>query len=402
MLVNNTYKAPQNWSLPKSEALISGGNASASSISKFDIPRLEEIKTLCDQGCIGIVPEHLIKLQVFAQENNCLIGIRPVDVMATDLIKNGYPTKGFHIKGKSANWGPQAAFICVKQELSKLVDKPDKIALFNQQIQACIDEGHAQKVPLEITAARLDILMKRNMVDIQIDANGFPIALDARTPSGKLYKFELIPVKEHADLYLVQHHGETIEVLAPPGENKKPLTADYDLLMIAPHLQEYGAKDNLLIKEVSHDVFKRNMDVYKRRRHSEVVNKYFQAEYLDPAKFYEREDSNIGNVSPRIRAMIPLINKAMVGEGEPVVHHSTDAGSPASDIAANFPATFVLPKPLGKLNDICVIKNIDEFKELIIAAKNENYYIPVNPLWPNEVTKIRSESFSSVIRRFSR
>ncbi|MDN0089363.1 anthrax toxin-like adenylyl cyclase domain-containing protein [Yersinia nurmii] len=401
MLVNNNYKIPQNLPLPASEPPTPGTNASTSSIPKVDITRLEEIKTLCDQSGVGIVPEHLIKLQVLAQESNCLIGIRPVDIMATDLIRNGYPTKGFHIKGKSANWGPQTAFICVKQELSKLVDKPDKIALFNQQIQACIDEGYAQKVPLKITASRLDLLMKKNIVDIQIDAKGLPIALDARTPNGKPYKFELIPVKEQADLYLVQHHGETIEVLAPPGENNKPLTADYDLLMIAPHLRDYGPKDNFMLKEVSHDVFKRNMDVYKNRRHSEVVNKYFQAEYLDPAKFYEREDSNIGNASPRIRAMIPLINKTMVGDGEPVVHHSTDAGSPASDIEANFPATFVLPKPLGRLNDICVIKDIDEFKELIIEAKKEKYYIPVNPLWPNEVTQIRSENFSSIIRRFS-
>lgn len=53
----------------------------------------------------GIVPRHLLALQDVAREYNCIIGIRPVDAIAAQLIDEGYPTKGFLIKGKSANWG---------------------------------------------------------------------------------------------------------------------------------------------------------------------------------------------------------------------------------------------------------------------------------------------------------
>jgi len=53
----------------------------------------------------GIVPAHLVPLQQLAQQYNVVIGIRPVDPLATDLIEAGHPTKDFHIKGKSASLG---------------------------------------------------------------------------------------------------------------------------------------------------------------------------------------------------------------------------------------------------------------------------------------------------------
>lgn len=51
----------------------------------------------------GMVAAHLIPLQQVARDHNCIIGIRPVDRLATELIESGHPTKGFHIKGKSAS-----------------------------------------------------------------------------------------------------------------------------------------------------------------------------------------------------------------------------------------------------------------------------------------------------------
>ena len=54
----------------------------------------------------GIVPSHLAPLQDNAMTTNSIIGIRPVETVATGLIEAGHPTKDFHIKGKSANKSP--------------------------------------------------------------------------------------------------------------------------------------------------------------------------------------------------------------------------------------------------------------------------------------------------------
>lgn len=59
----------------------------------------------------GIVPSHLVPLQEIAAQTNSIIGVRPVETVAIGLIEAGHPTKNFHIKGKSANWGPQAGLI---------------------------------------------------------------------------------------------------------------------------------------------------------------------------------------------------------------------------------------------------------------------------------------------------
>jgi len=369
--------------------------SSVESLPKNQTERLAEIQALCQKERIGVVAEHLIKLQTLSQEKNCIISIRPVDLMATDLIENGYPTKGFHIKGKSANWGPQAAFICAKQEFSKLADQSkEKQGEYNQQVTACLDDGYAQKIPLEITKARLNRLIENNVIDeVKYDAQRHPIELAARTPKGVIHKFELLRSDKEPEVYLVRHNGEPIEVLAPPGENKKPLTADYDIFMIAPLLEDFGPQDMLALHDVSHVVYKARIDNYPTS--PEQLAEPLQTLYTNPDKFYEPMDKEFGNASPRNLTLIPEINQRLVGKGEPVVHHSTDTGSPATDMEANFPLVFTLPKRLGQFDEICVIRNVDELKTLIQTAKNEGYYVQLNPLWEKEITDIRSSDFKN-------
>ncbi|MFM5023483.1 anthrax toxin-like adenylyl cyclase domain-containing protein, partial [Aeromonas rivipollensis] len=80
---------------------------------------LQAVKSLFTSHGVGIPPEHALRMQAVAKEKDTVFGIRPVEGMVTTLIEEGYPTKGFSVKGKSANWGPQAGFICVDQLLSK-------------------------------------------------------------------------------------------------------------------------------------------------------------------------------------------------------------------------------------------------------------------------------------------
>lgn len=92
--------------------------------------------------------------------------------------------------------------------------------------------------------------------------------------------------------------------------------------------------------------------------------------------------------------MIGLINQKLVGEGERVVHHNADSGSPATEVAANYPTTFFLPAKLGRFDEISIIHDSREMAELIKTAKDSGYHVPLNPLWEKEVTNVRRSAFT--------
>jgi len=340
----------------------------------------------------GIVTSHLAPLQGIAVITNSIIGVRPVETVATGLIEAGHPTKDFHIKGKSANWGPQAGFICTDQALSKLEQfaekTPAKVAKANEQIQACIQEGHAVATPLKLSGPRIDELLKLGQIT-QLAAHGpdGTLQLSACGPSQQSYTFEGHRTSPSSDSYLITHQGKPLEVLAKQSEGK-PLTADYDLHMIAPHISDFGPQDKLPVPDVAHRVFRDRVERYKQ------VPKELRADFESAAHFYQKEDPHLGNATPRIEQMIELINQTLIGEGERVVHHNADSGSPATEVADNYPATFFLPAKLGRFNEISIIRDSREMAELIKTAKDSGYHVPLNPLWEKEVTNVRRSAFT--------
>jgi len=358
----------------------------------------------------GIVTSHLMPLQNVAKAHNCIIGIRPVETVATGLIEEGHPTKDFHIKGKSANWGPQAGMICVNQAFSKLqgslASDPARIQKFNAQTRHCIEDGHAVAVPLVISKARMDTLLAGDLITHvhRADAEG-NIKFSAKAPSGEFYAFEATPLPGSVDgLYRISQHGQPMEVLAKTPEGKA-LTADYDLHLVGPHISDLGPQDNLPVPDVAHHQFKARIDGYNDRATDSRPRNLapeLRRHYSRPESFYRKEDPEIGNATGRIAAMIPVINAALVGNGERVVHHNADSGSPASEPAANYPATFFLPVRLGEFAEICVIENRQQMAELIQQAKNAGYSVPLNPLWEPEVTSVRRSDFANCRKWFNR
>lgn len=350
---------------------------------------LQQVELIKDKT--GMVSAHLLPLQQVASDLNCIIGFRPVDKLATELIERGYPTKGFHIKGKSASWGAQAGFICVDQAFSKLENASnERIAKSNGQIQLCISEGHAVATHLIIPQGRLQSLLDNGVIDhLSLKNRDGICSFQAKSPSGNIYEFEAqkLPINGEA-CYQIFHNDSPIKVLAP-SFGKLPFTADYDLLLIAPHISDLGPQDNLQVPDVAHQVFRKRLEHYsKMPSHPELRH-----DYDNPASFYQKSDSEISNTSERVRHMIPVINEALIGNGEKVVHHATDTTNPVTDTESNYPATFVLPMQIGRFNQICVIENRDELAEFIIQAKNEGYHVQLHPQWEKEVTQSHSYRF---------
>lgn len=335
--------------------------------SQFSTPATTEEKTLIEDIAnelsqpdvagkkqTNILKPHLLALQKLSETANCIIGIRPVDPMASLLIARGYPSKNLHIKGKSASWGPQAGLICTDQKYSKLENlrntNPDIIEKFNEEIEKCVEQGYAKKVDLICDKRHLDELLDNQAIkSIQKIRQTFIV--EATSPSGSTYQFEISPTGCNSK-YIVRHNNHTLQVLAPL-HTFKPFTADYDLLLLGPLLDNLNSSDNLSI----------------------TTNSYF------------------GDTCPRIAQLIPVINKALTGTGEPLVHHGADSSNPHPEPKDNYPATLFLPKMIGDFSEICIIHTTQEMHEFIQSAKDAQYHIPINSKWESEITQVRRHSF---------
>ncbi|MDY7531871.1 anthrax toxin-like adenylyl cyclase domain-containing protein [Pseudomonas sp. Bout1] len=402
--INTSLISPSNASRAMMESRQIEQNGGSVPLEKPSVESaIERVK-----GQTGIASGHLAPFQRLAAEHNTIIGVRAVEPVATGLIEAGHPTKDFHIKGKSADWGPQAGLICVDQALSKLEkfaeNNPQKIAKANEQTTGSIQDGSAVSVPLTVSSNRLNDLLKLGKIDqLQAETPHGVIRFSAQGPSHQMYAFEGKRQSPLDNNFQITHQGKPVEVLAKT-EGGKALTADYDLYLIGPHLSDLGPQDKLPVPDIAHSVFKERIDGYKQR--SADPNQYeapheLREDYESAGRFYQKEDSNIGNATSRIANMIPAINEALVGSGEWVVHHNADSGSPATDVAANYPVTFFLPAKLGRFDEVSIISDGKEMAELIRTAKDSGYHMPLNPLWEKEVVNVRRPAFSEAQARLS-
>lgn len=84
-----------------------------------------------------------------AQARNEILVHRPVEPAAYAYLTDGHPTKGIHVKGKTADWGPHRGLIPVLQKYSKIasVSVPEKreslIKWFDKKNCESIEKGKA-------------------------------------------------------------------------------------------------------------------------------------------------------------------------------------------------------------------------------------------------------------------
>lgn len=339
----------------------------------------------------GLVPGHLPKLQSVAEKTGYIIAFRPVDRLATQLIEEGYPTKNFHIKGKSSSWGPMAGFIPVNQAFSKLEGRSDRVDKSNRLVQSCLAEGHANSGPLVISKTRLVGLKNLGVIDLSLpNATGI-INITARGKSDQDYLFTAVP--DNRGSYMVQHQGKPVMVLCQPSSSK-PLTADYDLMLVAPPLAQYGQQDRLSLPDISHQVFRQRMNSYPNI----PSNVGLLNEWINPQTFYQRGHQDLGNVSQRMTELIPHLNSALgCTPGLELVHHGMDAASPAADPLANYPVTLFLPHALADLPRILLATDSQSLRHVVLAAKDAGFHVPLNPLWEENLKTVRRTSFTDAL-----
>lgn len=114
----------------------------------------------------GIVPSHVTAFIAVARAADSIILVRGVNPDSTALIEENYATKNLHVKGKSADWGPQAGFICEDQELGKGEGNIAEIQRLNGEIAKSFSHAFSLPVPLILSEARLQDLRDKGMITL--------------------------------------------------------------------------------------------------------------------------------------------------------------------------------------------------------------------------------------------
>jgi hypothetical protein len=201
----------------------------------LDVPPDEVAQTTAERraaiAASGMVASHAEAFSQVARHGNLILVTRPVNCQATALIANGAATKGMHVKGKSADWGPQAGFIAVEQRFSKLGnpsadeakrrDNAAKIPEFDREVRHSIEGGWAVAVALTIDGQPVQVCTVRGPPDREqpLVRRTDGTYLDPDRPD-RVYGPQQVPGCRGP-----------LRVLADPV-SRIPLTADYDLLAI--------------------------------------------------------------------------------------------------------------------------------------------------------------------------
>ena len=193
----------------------------------------------------GMPMKHMEALILAAQGTNTAIGVRPVSPYAKYFIEQGYPTKSFVIKNKSANLGIAAGLIPISPKYGR--DPPEKYADHDSKIvKAKHADVELQEVPLTLSKKRLSDVIEffpDNLATTPLmrpdpgnpEATPIVVGYEISWEKGK-EKITVRAMANDSEGYDIKDEdGMPLYVL---GKGGKPITADYDLLVTCPHYQE--------------------------------------------------------------------------------------------------------------------------------------------------------------------
>lgn len=214
----------------------------------------------------GLVPEHVVTLRAIADEKNVILMFRPVNPQSTQLLKAGAVAKGMHIKAKTSDWGPMAGFLPADPRLSKKWAhylNESNVAVLQDSITESLKTSVFVR-PLRLKPTRIKALEKMGLLEPPPNLRAMkagavcPLVLRAPTSGqgnpAEHFEFQLKAVGLDEFDVLYRPKGDAswrnVEVLhaqvapvehdAPAGPATpplKPITADYDVFAMLPHLQ---------------------------------------------------------------------------------------------------------------------------------------------------------------------
>ena len=378
-------------------------------------------------------------LRVADQLNEVII-FRSTGPWSMRWIERGYPTKNFHVKGKSSDWGPQAGFVPYKGVYSKVGHDPAKAEKGTKANNHGIDDNFAAKTHLTLTMDELEVQLSRpagkpsrkaiyamepvpDSEDYLLfgkrSGDGKAFAFRA-VKSGPAYKIHVFPSRLGVNpRRLMFENPAPFEVMtsSEAGAGNKPMTGDYDLMAVCPTWGNYGSTT---LKEITKPglVFtglgkQQGLTYAPGSRLDKVLDmrtntgarpaggntaSTFQGRKPGP---WDEEHRDMGNLTPRILRCINALNAAMGASGSNApfrkVHHNAEShrnnifgaitGSEMADGEA-FPLTVFQPghlqsgsSPTRTYTGVSTLETLPEFKQYAVLLNQAGYFVPRNWTW---------------------
>ncbi len=352
---------------------------------------IRHVLAVCNSG---MLPEHLFGIWLYAWEHHQILGIRTINPASKTPLSEGFPTKPFHIKSKTAKWGPFAGLLCAQDFWDNPMQPPpctdmdvkgnlhvhpsnevDALIPVSRlpAVQDAIDQKYAIELPLLLTDARIKELWDNLEIGIhESESNKFNLGEQftfySSHKSNQFIHFQAVPSTTY---YGTQKAAWTImgyphifnsnKVINKPPESfseihvlghpviKKPLTADYDLLMVCTTVEE---KD---FHEDRHPLQPESFSALDEGD-SSSDSCFSSAPHCEPGirsalanlryNSSQHEDPDMGNISPFLKRALKALNEHLNrGEHLELFHHNSDHANPHSHEEHNFPALFILPDP---------------------------------------------------------
>lgn len=344
----------------------------------------------------GIAKSHQQLIAQVSDEENIVIGIRPIDPKSTSIIESGeYSSKGLAIKAKSSDWGPHSGFIPVQQEFAKKSGREDSNK-FNKHVQDSLNKGKVISVILNITPERVNELIQYGAIYYSNTKEQHGYQEIASVVDGEKIIFYLRKVVENnRDKFHVYHlKDDEIKPFYVIGDPKteKAMTADYDIFSII-----------FPMSELEHYIKVTAMPTWEEWKSSvnydelTIEQKHL---YHDEDDYNKREGKYNGVINKKIKEINSKINKRLgLVDGMELIHHGADDANPVSLMKDNFPITFLLPEKLKGKNALLgtsesidtyfhmnsqgaiIINDVEQlsnFQQLLI---NQSYRAPLNKRW---------------------
>lgn len=363
-----------------------------------------------------------------ATKLNEVIIFRSTGPWSRRWIERGYPTKNFHVKGKSSDWGPQAGFVPYLGIYSKVGANSEKANAGTGANDDGLKHHFAKKVTLKLTLEEITTQATKP----EENPKRFAVYRMEKVPnsndyflfskrSGDQAEFVFRAVMKGTNYFdihvylkncgldirkLIHEKHVPLEVMtsSETGAQNKPMTGDYDLMSVCPTWNDYGSrslhtysKPGLVFDgkgEQAGLTFNTgsNMDgVLDMRTNTGArpsggdTSRTFQGlTKKDGGKLQEHGD--MGNLTPRILRCINELNLAMgaVGTQAPFrrVHHNAEshrnhifAALTAAEMQKGdgLPLTAFQPLGLQSINspthrylDVATLETLDEFKQYAV------------------------------------
>jgi hypothetical protein len=290
----------------------------------------------------GMTPADMQATMLVAAQRNEIIMFRDTGCWSRPYIALGHPTKPFHVKGKSSDWGPHAGLVPYNSEFSKAFSpsaiakgfKLNKEAIKGNyarpipafvteefiQKELLVEKGSAKRPPIDrMTRPRSEVLYffctKPNDDASQPGKKYVLFGKKATNGSYQLYTFPLDTANiNERELFLQESKGEPLLVMTVPGADL-PITGDYDLFAVCPSWDSYGGLDrkmNPTLDNPQQNASARRTEA--KKSHSNPAIAALAAESQRLVQSAETpEDPDRGNLTPRISAVIGALVSAMGG-----------------------------------------------------------------------------------------